>query len=217
RSRVRRSETCQIMHPWIVQTMQTLQGGRLPKLHQVAMRVGAHTGDTLVQPDLSAYAPEVPSGQRSYEEELCGERFRVSAPSFFQVNSDQAETLLRLVREGLALTKEDVLLDAYAGVGTFAKVLAKEVAEVLAIEVSASSVADGRVNTEGVASVRGIEGEVERALPGLELRPTAVVLDPSRQGCAPPALHALIEARVPRIAYVSCEPATLARDLRILS
>jgi 23S rRNA (uracil1939-C5)-methyltransferase len=217
RRRVLRVENCSIVHPWIRRTLRTLQGGRLPKLHQVAMRIGAQTGDTLIQPDLSAYVPEVESGQQSYEEELCGERFRVSAPSFFQVNTAQAETLIRLVREGLCLRPDDVLLDAYAGVGTFAKVLAKDVAQVVAVEVSASSVADGRVNTAGLANVRWIEGEVERVLPELEVRPTAAVLDPSRQGCAPPALHALIAAAVPRIAYVSCEPATLARDLRILA
>ena len=236
RKRVLRIENCYIMQPPIVEVLHTLQQpaetdseaddgtdgdrgrekGRLPRLHQVAVRVGVNTGDMLVQPDVSAYAPEVPSGQPSYEEELCGERFRVSAPSFFQVNTAQAETLIPLVREGLCLRPEDVLLDAYAGVGTFAKVLARDVAEVLAIEVSASSVADGRHNTKDLPNVRWIEGEVEQVLPELELRPTAVVLDPSRQGCAPPALQALIDAAVPRIAYVSCEPATLARDLRLL-
>ncbi len=190
--------------------------GRLPKLHQVAVRLGVNTGDMLVQPDLGAYVPEVASGQTTFEEELCGERFRISASSFFQVNTVQAETLIRLVREGLRLKPDDVLLDAYAGVGTFAKVLAKDVAEVIAIEVAASSVADGRHNTAVLANVRWIEGEVEGVLPELDLQPTAVVLDPSRQGCAPPVLHALIEAAVPRIAYVSCDPATLARDLRAL-
>jgi len=217
RKRVLRVEHCEIMHPWIVATLQTLQGGRLPQLHQVAMRVGVNTGETLIQPEISAYAPEVPSGQRVYEESLCGERFRVSGSSFFQVNTPQAETLIRLVREGLALRGDDVLLDAYAGVGTFAKVLAKDVQQVLAIEVSASSVADGRHNTAAIANITWIQGEVERVLPGLEPRPTTAVLDPSRQGCAPATLQALIDARVPRLAYVSCEPATLARDLRLLS
>lgn len=217
RKRVLPVERCYIMQPPILEVLTALQGGRLPRLHQVAVRLGVNTGELLVQPDVSAYAPEIASGQRAYEEELCGERFRVSAPSFFQVNTAQAETLIRLAREWLALRAEDVLLDAYAGVGTFAKVLAKEVAEVIAVEVSASSVADGRHNTAEIANVRWIEGEVENVLPALDVRPSAVVLDPSRQGCAPPVLHALIDAAVPRIAYVSCEPATLARDLRILA
>jgi 23S rRNA (uracil1939-C5)-methyltransferase len=232
RKRMLRVENCYIMQPPIIDVLHTLQGdlesaatisadpepprGRLPKLHQVAVRFGVNTGDLLVQPDISSYVPEVSSGQTSFEEALCGDRFRVSASSFFQVNTAQAETLIRLVREGLCLRSEDVLLDAYAGVGTFAKVLAKDVAEVIAIEVAASSVADGRHNTADVPNVRWIEGEVERVLPELGIRPTAAVLDPSRQGCALSVLHALIDTAVPRIAYVSCDPATLARDLRVL-
>lgn len=237
RKRMLRIENCYIMQPPIVEALHTIQGdleacspetttsdpdqtpeprGRLPKLHQVAVRLGVNTGDMLVQPDITAYVPEVRSGQTSYEEDLCGERFRISASSFFQVNTAQAETLIRLVRDGLRLQPDDVLLDAYAGVGTFAKVFARDVAQVIAVEVSASSVADGRHNTAGLGNVRWIESDVERVLPELDARPTAVVIDPSRQGCAPPVLNALIDAAVPRIAYVSCEPATLARDLRAL-
>ncbi len=258
RKRVVRTFNCYIVHPWIAETMQALQG-RARGLRQVAMRVGVNTGDTLIQPPLqletrqgSAAAPastemkgrgagpasnappppargsarmELPvvgavpaiaSGQRSYDEELLGARFHVSAASFFQVNTPQAENLIRLVRDGLELTPDDVLLDAYAGVGTFAKTLAPLVRQVLAIEVSSSSVADGRRNTEGMANIEWIEGEVEKVLPKLALRPTAVVIDPSRQGCGVPTLDALVAAEVPRIAYVSCEPSTLARDLRVL-
>jgi 23S rRNA (uracil1939-C5)-methyltransferase len=216
RRRVLPIENCYIMQPPILGVLHALQSAGLPKLHQVAVRFGVNTGEMLIQPDVSAYAPEIPSGQTLYEEELCGERFRVSASSFFQVNTRQAETLVHLVREGLCLRPEDVLLDAYAGAGAFAKILAMEVAEVVAVEVSASSVADGRHNTAGMPNVHWIEGEVERILPELEARPTAAVLDPSRQGCAPPVLQALIDAGVARIAYVSCDPATLARDLRAL-
>jgi 23S rRNA (uracil1939-C5)-methyltransferase len=215
RKRVVRTFTCYIIHPWIRDTMRLLQG-RARGLRQVALRMGIHTGDTLVQPPLGEVAPEIESGQRTYDEELLGARFRVSAASFFQVNTLQAENLIRLVRDGLALTDDDVLLDAYAGVGTFAKTLAPLVRNVIAIEVSSSSVADGRHNTAGIANIEWIEAEVEAALPRLTERPTAVVLDPSRQGCGAPALDALIAADVPRIAYVSCEPATLARDLRLL-
>lgn len=215
RKRIVRLTTCHIVHPWIRDTMRALQG-RARGLRQVAMRIGVNTGDTLIQPPLGDRAPEIASGQPSYEEVLLGERFRVSAASFFQVNTPQAEHLVCLVREGLALTREDIVLDAYAGVGTFAKTLAPLVQKVIAIEVSAASVADGRHNTEDKPNVEWLLGEVETVLPALRERPTAVVLDPSRQGCGAPALHALIAAAVPRIAYVSCDPSTLARDLRIL-
>jgi 23S rRNA (uracil1939-C5)-methyltransferase len=294
RKRIVRTMTCYIIHPWIRDTMQQLQGA-CRGMRQVAMRVGFHTGDTLIQPPLppapspaaagegeldaravvgegsvrsesatvstggapdlnsgrdadtisdtstsigaqiekSADSPQIDlplsrrsggggggagvvSGQKTFDEALLGERFRVSAASFFQVNTEQAENLVRLVQDGLGLTTEDVLLDAYAGVGTFAKTLASRVKKVIAIEVSASSVNDGKYNTLGIENVDWLLGEVEALLPDLRERPTAVVLDPSRQGCGMPALDALIDARVPRIAYVSCEPATLARDLRIL-
>jgi 23S rRNA (uracil1939-C5)-methyltransferase len=215
RKRIVRTENCYIIDPWIRDTMQALQG-RAEEMRQVAMRVGVNTGDTLIQPPLGERAPEIPSGQRAYTEKLLGEEFHVSAASFFQVNTPQAENLIRLVRDGLALGPDDVLLDAYAGVGTFAKTLAGQVRKVIAIEVSASSVADGKLNTEDVENIGWVLGEVEAVLPELRERPTAVVLDPSRQGCGVPTLEALIEAEVPRIAYVSCEPSTLARDLRIL-
>ncbi len=240
RKRIVRTLNCYIVHPWIRATMQKLQG-RCRGLRQVAMRIGVNTGDTLIQPPLEGQLSEplplvanetgtdtparrpvseaelgIESGQPYYEEELLGHRFRISAASFFQVNTPQAENLVRLVRDGLALAPDDVLLDAYAGVGTFAKTLASLVRKVIAIEVSAASVADGRHNTRENANVEWILGEVEAVLPRLAERPTAVVLDPSRQGCGTPALEALIAAQVPRIAYVSCEPATLARDLRVL-
>ncbi len=244
RKRIVRLMNCYIVHPWIRDTLQKLQG-RCRGLRQVAMRIGVNTGDTLIQPRLEGHLSEplplvapvhagrndatapalrpiseaelgIESGQPYYEEELLGHRFRISAASFFQVNTPQAENLIRLVRDGLALEPDDILLDAYAGVGTFAKTLAPLVRKVIAIEVSASSVADGQYNTRDTSNVEWILGEVETVLPRLAERPTAVVLDPSRQGCGAPALEALIAARAPRVAYVSCEPATLARDLRIL-
>ena len=215
RKRVIPLAECHIVHPWIRDTFLALQG-RARGLRQVAMRVGVHTGETLIQPLLDAIAPEIASGQRVYDEELLGERFHVSAASFFQVNTLQAENLIGLVRDSLDLGPDDVLLDAYAGVGTFAKTLAGTVREVVAIEVSAASVADGKANTADKPNITWLQGEVEALLPELRLRPTAAVLDPSRQGCGRPTLDALIAAETPRIAYVSCEPATLARDLRLL-
>lgn len=234
RRRIVRTMTCYIHNPWIRDTMQALQG-RCRGLRQVALRTGIYTGDRLIQPPLDGKLsdrpaesegtplpplplplPLIASGQREYDECLLGARFHVSAASFFQVNTLQAENLIRLVRDGLDLGPDDILLDAYAGVGTFAKTLAPLVSKAIAIEVSASSVADGRRNTEDVANVEWLLGEVEAVLPGMAERPTAVVLDPSRQGCGVSTLEALIAAGVPRLAYVSCEPATLARDLRIL-
>jgi 23S rRNA (uracil1939-C5)-methyltransferase len=212
-----RIDHCLISHPRINELLPQLQD-ELPGARQVMVRVGANSGDILIQPPLDRYNPDLPveSGQREYIEVLADEEFSIAASSFFQVNTAQAEMLVRLVREALALGPDDLLLDAYAGVGTFAKALASSVRHVVAIEESASAVDDARRNLAGVSNVTIELGSVEHVLPVLPFRPDAVILDPPRQGCARAVLDALIEAKPERIAYVSCDPATLARDLALL-
>lgn len=211
-----RIDECLIAHPRVNAIAHELQG-HVPGAKQVMVRVGANTGDVLIQPSLERYEDvTLESGQRTFHESLQGEDFRVAASSFFQVNTPQAEVMHRLVREGLELRPDDVLLDAYAGVGTFAKALAPDVREVIAIEESASAVADAQENLAGLPNVTMVEGSVEKVLPDLEHRATAVILDPPRQGCHRAVIHAVIEAKPERLAYVSCDPATLARDLALL-
>ena len=100
--------------------------------------------------------------------------------------------------------------------GTFALLVAERVGRVIAVEEAASAVQDARHNAAGLSNVELIQGRVEEVLPRLDVAPDGAILDPARVGCARPVLDALIAARVRRIVYVSCDPATLARDLRIL-
>lgn len=208
-------ESCPIMHPWINGVLQKLQT-RADVKHQVAVRYGVNTGESMVQPDVSAIDPGIASGQKHYEEALLGHRFRVSAASFFQTNTRQAERLIELVRSRLDLQAEDVLLDAYAGVGAFAALLARDVRRVIAIEESAAAVKDARLNLADLDNVEYHEGKVEDVLPQLDAAPSAVIIDPPRVGCQPRVLDAVVSARPRRLAYVSCDPSTLARDLRHL-
>ena len=111
-----------------------------------------------MQPTLQSLDIDIDSGQTHYEEELLGHRFQVAASSFFQVNIRQAQRLVELVQARLELTPDDVLVDAYAGVGTFAILLADHVRRVIAIEESASAVTDAKANFEGLDNVETHRG-----------------------------------------------------------
>lgn len=239
--RLLRVDHCWIVHPTINSIIEVAQGklaslGR--RIHQVSIRVGANTGQTMVSPALPE-VPQVESGQASLEEELFGRRFRLEPPSFFQVNTrreprplpavvghawlplpgnglSMAELLALLVLDRLEPEPNHLIVDAYSGVGTFALLLAPFVREVIGIEEARSAIRDANHNAQDVPNARFIQGKTEAVLPQLEQRPDGVVLDPARAGCHPDVLHALLDLRPHRVVYVSCDPSTLARDLRIL-
>ena len=234
-----RIDHCWIMQPRINELLAQLQGRFVgQRLHQLAIRVGANTGDLLVSPRLPQ-AREVPSGQTELHEELLGRRFRVAGPAFFQVNTRRerrelpvadgrlaalapedglsiAEVLVLVALDRLDPRPDDLVVDAYCGVGTFTAPIGALAREVIGIEESPAAVNDARDNAADLANVHFIAGKTEDVLPRLDRRPDKVLLDPARVGCDPAVLSALLEARPTRIVYVSCEPATLARDLAIL-
>lgn len=209
-------DECLLMAPWINEALAALQG-RAAETTQLSLRYGVNTGDYLLQPVLQN--PEIPlaSGQKHYEEELLGRRFRVSSPSFFQVNTRQAERMAELVMERLRLDGSQTVVDAYAGVGTFAALMASRAKRVIAVEESAAALADARVNVEGLPNVELRQARTEDALLELAADADAALLDPPRAGCMPAALDALCAAPPQRVVYVSCDPETLARDLAVLA
>ncbi len=204
-------ERCLIAQPAINETLARYQG-KAGAMHQLEVRIGANTGEILIEPP----GPGEKREGRTYREALLGRVFEVSSASFFQSNTRQAERLIEIVIEKLAARPEDLLVDAYAGVGIFAALLAPLVGRVIAIEEAPSAVADAIANMADLTNVECIEGKVEHVLPELHDRPDALILDPPRQGCHPDVLAAILTLRPPRLVYVSCDPATLARDLRIL-
>ena len=210
-----RIDECLLMHPGINQILSQLQG-HCSETTQLSIRYGINTGDWLIQPILKSDGVPLATGQKHYVEEIQGRRFRVASPSFFQVNTRQAEQMARLIQERLSLNGDELVVDAYAGVGTFAVLLAPFVGKVIAIEESASANEDGRVNVESLSNVELIEAKTESVLGTLPQVPEVLILDPSRVGCHPETLEAIISRPPKRIVYVSCDPRALARDLKIL-
>jgi 23S rRNA (uracil1939-C5)-methyltransferase len=155
-------------------------------------------------------------GKEYLEEEVAGRRYRISPSSFFQTNTTMAETILSLVAEFLAPRPEDTLLDGYAGVGLFGLALADKVSLVVQVEENPYALQDARVNAGPQTNVQFHQGRVEEILPDLDTRLDIAVVDPPRAGMGVAALDALAAHRPRAIAYVSCDPATLARDVRRL-
>ena len=210
-----RIDRCMLMHDGINRILVDLQD-RCGETTQLAVRAGRDTGDFLVQPPLKDPSVGFPTGQKHYVESVDDRLFRVASPSFFQVNIDQTSRLIGVVREAVNLSGTEVLLDAYTGVGTFAVLLAPFVKQVYAIEESSAAVADARENAAGIENVEFLLGKTEEVLSDLPLPPDVVILDPPRAGCQPSALDKLLSLRAPRLVYVSCDPETLARDLKVL-
>jgi 23S rRNA (uracil1939-C5)-methyltransferase len=208
-----RIEYCAIADPLVNRLLPELQGkGR--GLHQVQIRNSPATGSYLVSPAITGLTVE--TGQQHYNERLAGEEFRVHQSSFFQTNDEQANRLVELVGSELP-ENGAMLVDAYAGVGAFAKIFAGRFDRVLAIEESATAIEDARENLVDLPNVDLYQGKVEDVLPSLDIRPDVVLLDPARPGCAPPVLEAITAMAPAVVVYVSCNPSTLARDLRTLA
>lgn len=207
-----RVDNCPIADPWVNEVLPQLQG-KGARLHQVQLRHNPRSGEFLVNPEMAGVPFE--TGQKEYTEVLAGREFVVSASAFFQVNNAQAEQMVRLVGEALP-ARGTLLVDAFAGVGTFAAIFAERFDRVIAIEESHSAVRDAERNLRDIPNAEIRAAKVEDTLPALELTPDVVLLDPPRAGCFPAVVEAIIRFQPPTLVYVSCNPATLARDARLL-
>ena len=153
---------------------------------------------------------------------ICGLDFSVSAASFLQVNPVQTQRLYETALSMLNLQGKETVLDVYCGIGTISLLLARHAKKVIGIESVQPAVEDAARNAEvnGIQNAQFLCGLAETLLPQLVqqgLRPDAMVIDPPRKGCDPAALQAILASGVPRLIYISCDPATLARDCKILA
>jgi 23S rRNA (uracil1939-C5)-methyltransferase len=220
-------DECPIAHQQINKALGIVKQHVNPR-PQVLIRCATASNQMLLQPaqneevtaQLTAAGLEIHT--ETMEEVLGKHTFRIRPSSFFQTNSAQAEKMAAMVINGLLADKTTeqarklTIVDAYCGVGTFAALLAPRVGKVIAIEESPSAIKDAQWNMRDVEHVEILKGKVEDVLPGLAQDVDGFVIDPPRAGCQQVVLDTLIRHPVARIVYVSCDPATLARDLNIL-
>lgn len=160
-------------------------------------------------------------GVSRLEDVLCGLRFSLSPLSFFQINPVQTEKLYQTALDFVALTGHETVADLYCGAGTISLLLAQAARQVIGIEIVPQAIADAKENAKanGVCNAEFHAAAAEELLPQLVeqgLRPDVVVLDPPRKGCEEAVLRAIALAAPRRVVYVSCDPATQARDAKYL-
>lgn len=153
---------------------------------------------------------------------LCGLKFRISPLSFYQVNRNQAEKLYNKAAEYANLTGTETVFDLYCGAGTIGLSMANKAKEIIGVEIVPEAIEDAKVNAElnGITNARFICGDAAEAAEILKnegIRPEVIILDPPRKGCSPEMLKTAAEMAPDRIVYVSCDPATLARDCGIFT
>ncbi len=155
------------------------------------------------------------------EDVLCGLRFRLSPRSFYQVNHDQAEALYTAAVKQAALSGTETVLDLYCGTGTISLVLAKAAGKVVGVEIIPQAIADAKENAKrnGVENVEFLcadAAQAARHFAAQGVHPEVIVVDPPRKGLDETVVEAMVQMEPKRIVYVSCDPATLARDLKRL-
>ena len=158
-------------------------------------------------------------GKPTIRDRIGNLNFNISARSFFQVNTAQAEVLYRTAKNFAELTGRETVIDAYCGTGTIGLYMARAAYKVIGIEIVSSAVDDAKKNAREnkIRNAEFLVGDVVKVLPHLEVTADVVVVDPPRAGCDKIVLETFARMNPARIVYVSCNPATLARDLAILA
>ena len=226
-------DECSLLHPGLQTLFASL--GPLDGVHRVILRIGATTGERLVivegtVPDQAAewessvaqrtkQGLRVAKGVGVIHEEIDGVSFRITGGAFFQSNTAGAGVLVSLVSEALETEPGDTLLDGYAGGGLFAATVGRAASRVVAVEVSPAAVSDLRSNLDrsDVTDHRVVKGAFEEAAFQLDEYWDVAVVDPPRAGLGVGGVEAVTAAGPRRLAYVACDPASLARDSRYLA
>lgn len=223
-------DACQLLVPELAELYSRL--GPLDGVQRIVLRAGTRTGERLVVIDgeVPAQADEWDVsvvhrhkgqikrliGADHIHEVVAGVRFRITGPAFFQVNTPGADHLVDLVTEALDPGRDDVLLDAYAGGGLFTATAGRTAGRVVAVETGVEAVADLQHNLRAndCFNAEVVDGRVEDVLADPIDEWTLAICDPPRTGLGAEGVMGLVQPQPRAIAYVSCDPASFARDVR---
>ena len=190
---------------------------RLPKLVSIQQNIQTYHNNVVLGRETKLLW-----GRPTILDRLGSLTFHISPRSFFQVNTAQAEVLYNKALEYAGLTGSETVIDAYCGTGTITLFLAQKARKVYGIEIVKPAILDAEKNARDnhIKNAEFIVGDATVVMPRLYkqgIRADVVVVDPPRAGCTPPVLEAFVHMQPRRIVYVSCNPATLARDIALLA
>jgi 23S rRNA (uracil1939-C5)-methyltransferase len=188
-----------------------------PEITSLLYVVNTKVNDTIGDLDIQLH-----SGREYVEEEMEGLRFRIGPKSFYQTNSLQAYELYKVARSFAALTGNELVYDLYTGTGTIANFVARNAKEVVGIEYVADAIEDAKINSRvnGIENTKFFAGDMKDVLTddfiAIHGRPDVMIVDPPRAGMHDDVIKVILNAEPTRIVYVSCNPATQARDIALL-
>ena len=188
-----------------------------PQITSLMYVVNTKANDTIGDLEIKLH-----SGREYVEEEMEGLRFRIGPKSFYQTNSVQAYELYKTVREFAALTGNELVYDLYTGTGTIANFVARGARRVIGIEYVADAIEDAKINSavNGINNTLFFAGDMKDVLTDAFIekhgRPEVMIVDPPRAGMHQDVVDVILNAAPQRIVYVSCNPATQARDIALL-
>lgn len=204
-----------------------INGDRIPHVDRLIRRLTEIDGMTSITISPNTKQTNVIMGERcevlwgqGYIIDYIGKiRYQISPLSFYQVNPVQTEKLYELALEYADLKGGETVWDLYCGIGTISLFLAQKAGQVYGVEIVPQAIEDARKNAEinGIKNARFYVGKAEEVLPRFpEKRADVIVVDPPRKGCDRTLLETILEMQPEKVVYVSCDPATLARDLKVL-
>lgn len=190
---------------------------RFPEITALMYVINSKGNDTITDQDILVY-----KGADHIVEEMEGLKFKIGPKSFYQTNSEQAYELYKVTRDFAQLTGNEVVYDLYTGTGTIANFVARQAKKVVGIEYVPEAIADAKINSalNGIDNTKFFAGDMKQVLSSEFIarhgQPDVIITDPPRAGMDAPVVETILNTAPQRIVYVSCNPATQARDLELM-